>query len=124
MARTLLFGAALAAAALTATATHAEEHEVLILGSGFFPGVVYADPGDTIRFVNVSDDQQYLIGDGDRWAIGPISNDGEQVLNVIPGLLNRFVSTTDPDKEYDDFNGENQPAAPIGVMNYGNPPLG
>ncbi|MEO0939167.1 MAG: hypothetical protein AAFY38_13525 [Pseudomonadota bacterium] len=124
MARTPFFGALFSAAALCATATHAEEHEVLILGSGFFPGIIYADTGDTIRFVNVSDNPQYLIGDDDRWAIGPIANDAEQVLNVIPGLLNRFISTTEPDKSYDDFNGEDQPEAAIGTMSYGQPPLG
>lgn len=45
---------AASAACLTVfgTPSHAEQHEILILLTGYFPTITYLDPGDTIKFTN------------------------------------------------------------------------
>ena len=117
--------ALLAAATFTAASAQAEEREVLVLGSGFFPGIVYADAGDTIRFVNESDQTQYIIGSGDHWMIGPIGTEAEAEFVIPEGMRNLFVSTTDATAVWDDFDFEAvEPIVPNGVVNFGAPPLG
>ena len=83
------FGAVMAPAAFAdGAATH--EHTVMVLGESFFPRVTYAEPGDTVRFVNASDSEQSIVGKEDNWSVGPIAVEGEASFTVFSGMKNDF----------------------------------
>ncbi|SFE83056.1 cupredoxin domain-containing protein [Roseivivax sediminis] len=89
MRRTMM--AAIAAALwLTAGAVRAEEHEVVILGDGFFPGVVYAVPGDTVRFVNAGDGEAAATATDETWSTGVMPPAGEVMIEVVAGMSKPF----------------------------------
>ncbi|MEL7099532.1 MAG: hypothetical protein AAGM84_11945 [Pseudomonadota bacterium] len=122
MARSL-FLVPLVAASVMATPAAAEQHEVLILDSGFFPIVTYVDAGDTIEFVNETSGPRYLIGDDNLWVVGPISGGSSATITIPQGMKNYFISA-DSVVDFEDYNGEDQPTAPRGIVNFGTPPLG
>lgn len=76
-----LAGAAALGIAAAATA-QAEEHSVVLTGFSYFPAVVYAQPGDTIRFVNESGEEQTVVGKDAGWVIGPLQNLEQGYLSV------------------------------------------
>lgn len=68
---------------MTAAATaQAEEHAVLVTGYSYFPAVVYAQPGDQIRFINGSGEEQTVVGKDAGWTIGPLQHQEEGTLLV------------------------------------------
>lgn len=84
---------ALAAAALFAgTVAQAETHSVLIVDGGFFPPLVYVQPGDDIEFVNNSEAVQIITGEGEAWTSGQIDLDGSFVLAVNDEMPQSFVA--------------------------------
>jgi len=122
MARSLYF-APMILAGLVAAPAAAEQHEVLVLGTGFFPGVIYANTGDTIRFVNESEATQYLIGDDNIWTIGPISP-GAEVTFTIPHGMTHYFSSADTIATFDDTNLEGARNRPPAQGNSRRPPPG
>lgn len=84
---------AIAAAALFAgTAAQAETHSVLIVDGGFFPPIVYVQPGDEIEFVNNSEAVQIISGEGEAWTSGEINLDGAFVLEVNDEMPQSYVA--------------------------------
>lgn len=77
--RTLLTAAILLG---TASAAHAEEHIIVMTGFSYFPAKTYADPGDSVRFVNESGESQTVVGADSGWMIGPLNDQEEGVLVV------------------------------------------
>ncbi|XDA97213.1 hypothetical protein AB1M95_13970 [Sulfitobacter sp. LCG007] len=86
-------GACVAAAVLAGAATlgsadqvpepgTAAEHVVIILTGGYFPEVVYARPGDTIRFVNESGREHVVTAYAPGWTTGIIEPGQEMVVPV------------------------------------------
>ena len=63
-------------------AAQAEEHTVVVTGFSYFPAVVYAQPGDTIRFVNESGEEQTVVGKDAGWIVGPLQDLEEGHLTV------------------------------------------
>ncbi len=64
----------------------AEEHYVLIMGEGFFPATSYVAEGDTIRFINSSEDQTITVSANDEsWTSGSLgSSDFFQIQRTEP----------------------------------------
>ena len=84
---------ALAAAAMFAgTAAQAETHSVLIVDGGFFPTVVYVQPGDQIEFTNNSESVQVITGASDSWTSGEIDLDGSFLLSVDEEMPQNYVA--------------------------------
>jgi len=84
----------------SATAAHAAEHTILILPDAYFPAVTYVDPGDTIRFHNISGGEHNIIAKNNAWEIGPISHGGEHYMVMQQGVQNTFF-----DKDATDGDG-------------------
>lgn len=62
-----------AAVSFVAGAAQAGTHSVLIMDGGYFPEVIYVQPGDSIVFENMSASAHRLVGQGDAWTSGDIS---------------------------------------------------
>jgi plastocyanin len=91
----------------------AEEHTVIFLGQAFFPSVAYVKPGDTVKFVNGSPTETYVVAEGNEWWIGPIDPNGQDAVQVTGTMeLQFFASDTsgadmdeqDADNTHDDVN--------------------
>ncbi|WP_299622475.1 hypothetical protein [uncultured Tateyamaria sp.] len=85
---------ALAAAATMAigTVAHAAEHNILILPDAYFPAITYMEPGDTVRFTNVSGSNQSIIAKNNDWVIGPIAPDSEVTMVIETGVQKTFYN--------------------------------
>lgn len=68
-----------------ATPVTAAEHEIIMLGSSFFPTVSYVDAGDTLRFINESDTALTVTAAGGLWTTGEIASAAEALI-VVPSL--------------------------------------
>lgn len=85
-----------AALTMAAAPVLANEHVVMVYSDGFFPTTSYVQPGDTVRFINLSEVEESVFSlnmvptedpdDGDAevevWAIGPIAIEDEVVVEV------------------------------------------
>ncbi|WP_415921623.1 hypothetical protein [Tateyamaria sp. SN6-1] len=87
MLRATFIGTAMAVISL-ATAANAAEHQILILPDTYFPETTYLDPGDTIRFINVSGDEHTIIAANEAWTIGPL-NAEEEFTMVVDSEIER-----------------------------------
>lgn len=81
-----------AAATLIGSAAQAETHSVQIMDGGFFPPLIYVQPGDQIEFINSSEAVQVITGDAESWTSGEISVDGSYVLALDDTMPRNFVS--------------------------------
>lgn len=117
-----LAGATILGIAAAATA-QAEEHAVVVTGFSYFPAVVYAQPGDTIRFVNESGEEQTVVGKDAGWVIGPLQNLEEGTLMVDQETELAFYSAYQEDGEQDGDGvaAEDDPDAEYG--SYENAPI-
>jgi plastocyanin len=95
-------GLALAASVSIATAAAATEHNVLILPDAYFPQVTYIEPGDTVKFTNVSGSNQSIVAKNNNWVLGPIAPDGQMTIVMDTGVQTTFYNAdaTDSDGEY------------------------
>ena len=82
-----------AAATMIGSAAQAETHSVLIMDGGFFPPIVYVQPGDDIEFTNSSDAVQTIFGAAESWTSGEIDIDGTFVLSLNDEMPQSFVAT-------------------------------
>lgn len=87
----------------------AAEHEVLMMGNGYFPDYVYPELGDTIVFRNASDIAMSATATDDSWTTGALQPGAAAQLLVAEGMTQTFRDTVQPDN----------PAA--GVIDYINP---
>lgn len=85
---------ALAAFLGTASPALAEEHIVMMFGDGFFPEILYIDEGDTVRFVNATEEMQVATATDDSWTTGSLGIEGEAVLTIIPGMQQVFFANS------------------------------
>lgn len=60
----------------------ADEHIVIVTGFSYFPSITFAQPGDTVRFVNQSGASETVVGRDTGWVIGPLADleEGELVV--------------------------------------------
>lgn len=70
----------------------AEEHTVILTGFSYFPAITYAEPGDTIRFVNQSGESETVVGRNSGWLIGPLADSEEATIIVTEETELAFFS--------------------------------
>ena len=92
---------------------------LLLTGFAYFPGVIYAHPGDTVRFINESGQEQTVVGKDADWVIGPLGDNEEASIKINAGMELLFFAAHDDD---DDFGTYEQ--APVRAeITFENPPL-
>lgn len=105
-----------AVAALTfGTAARAAEHNILILPDAYFPAITYIQPGDTVRFTNVSGLNQSIVAKNNDWTIGPIAPDAEATIVVPTGVQKTFYNA--------DLTNEDGTYSVVGKMSFSAAPL-
>ncbi|MHA6346129.1 cupredoxin domain-containing protein [Roseivivax sp. CAU 1761] len=77
-------------AAWTAGPALAEVHEVLMLGTGYFPGTVYPVAGDTVRFVNKHAVPMAATAIDGTWSTGPLATGEAAEIAVTPLLSGAY----------------------------------
>lgn len=78
----LTAGALSLAMAGPALAQEYNEHIVIVTGFSYFPAITFAQPGDTVRFINQSGDAETVVGRDTGWVIGPLQDQEEADLVV------------------------------------------
>lgn len=93
----ILMGAAVSAAALTATAgsTAAENYQILMMDYAFFPEISYVQPGDTVTFVNMSGITRVIEAKNGSWSTPEIADGGEATISIEQGMMNTFKTKID-----------------------------
>lgn len=93
----ILMGAAVSAAALTATAgsTAAENYQILMMDYAFFPEISYVQPGDTVTFVNMSGITRVIEAKNGSWSTPEIADGGEATISIEQGMMNTFKTNID-----------------------------
>lgn len=125
-----LAGAATLGIAAAATA-QAEEHAVVLTGFSYFPAVVYAQPGDTIRFINESGEEQTVVGKDAGWVVGPLQDLQEGMLTVdqetelaFYAAYQEFVDLDgDGENDLDKDSGTGNDTVPQDYGSYENAPI-
>lgn len=80
-------------AALFATHTAAAtEHTVLILPDAYFPQITYVSSGDSVRFVNMSGQEQDVIAEDEAWAIEDIQDTSDAVISITSDMAATFYN--------------------------------
>jgi plastocyanin len=107
---------------VAASAAQAEEHAVVVTGFSYFPAVVYAEPGDTIRFINESGEEQTVVGKDAGWTVGPLADMEEGTLTVDQETELAFYSAY---AEFVDMNGDgvSDPGSETDYGSYENAPI-
>ena len=106
------------------SAAHAEEHMVVMTGFSYFPDVIYAKPGDQVRFVNRSGEDQIVVGREMDWTVGPLANDGDGVLQVSQSTELAFFAAYEDggDGDDDDAYGNYEDAPIKATITFAPPP--
>ncbi|SEO18053.1 hypothetical protein SAMN04490248_102139 [Salinihabitans flavidus] len=90
-----------AAAALTVMVgvmpLQAAEHQILIMGDGYFPDVAFVDPGDTVQFVNVTDLAGMATATDASWDSGVLEQNESFTLSVTEETHLEFANGADPE---------------------------
>lgn len=85
----------LAAGLLSLTLTTpalADEHIVIVTGFSYFPAITFAQPGDTVRFINQSGRTETVVGRDTGWVIGPLDDLEEGELTITEETELAFFS--------------------------------
>lgn len=91
MKRATILGAVVASMT-AATSAQATEHVVMILPDAYFPEITYLDPGDTIRFVNISGETHFTVAKNADWWVGPIGPEEERTISIDGDMQKEFYS--------------------------------
>lgn len=78
----------------SAGAAHANEHVIIVLGSAFFAYNTDVEPGDTVRFVNVSGTTMRLEHADGNWVADPLKEGQEMVLQVNKDTTGKYYGWT------------------------------
>ncbi|MEL6888206.1 MAG: hypothetical protein AAFO86_05795 [Pseudomonadota bacterium] len=89
MTRAMIIGTAVSMLGL-ATVASAAEHDILILPNTYFPETTYLNPGDTVKFINMSGDEHTIIAANEAWTIGPLGADQDHTLVVDSEIERTF----------------------------------
>ncbi|THH37118.1 hypothetical protein E4Z66_09300 [Aliishimia ponticola] len=104
-----------AVALCIASVAHSEEHRVVLTGFSYFPSVVYAQPGDSVIFINESGEEQTVVGRDTGWVVGPLGDQQEGQLTINEETELAFFAAyaaeedddtdeTSPNSEYGDYD--------------------
>ncbi|MGR3503794.1 hypothetical protein [Pseudaestuariivita sp.] len=88
------FTASLAVAVLMGSAAPVagDEHVVAMLGQGFFPMNVYLQSGDTVRFMNFTNNVQVAAADDGSWTTGEVAAGADHVVTILSGMRQTFLA--------------------------------
>lgn len=100
------------------SAAQAEEHLVVLTGFSYFPAITFAQPGDTVNFINESGEEQTVVGKDSGWTIGPLAAEEQGSLTVTEETELAFFAayTVEPEEGAD-------PAAEPEEGTYENAPI-
>lgn len=100
---------------VVATPLAAEEHYVLLMGTGYFPDYVYPEVGDTIKFVNASIYPMSATAVDLSWDTGVLLPQETVTIEVFDGMKQTFNNVVDTN-----YDGNGQPIGTnaIGVIEY------
>lgn len=65
-----------------ASAVQAEEHTIIMTGFSYFPTITYAQPGDTVTFVNESSEELTVVAKDSGWFVGPLQDEETGHLQI------------------------------------------
>lgn len=89
---------------LTASAAAAEEYEILIMETAFFPEVTYVDVGDTVIFVNMSGESRMIKSENDEWFITAMA-EGESATLAVTADTDTTFEAVQADVDSTDGSG-------------------
>ncbi|MFZ5964952.1 cupredoxin domain-containing protein [Thalassococcus sp. BH17M4-6] len=113
---------AVLAALVVATPSQAEEHYVVMLDTGYFPDVVYPEPGDTIRFYNQGELPMSATAVDGSWSTGVLLPEQDYILLVEEGMKAQYDNSLDIVADPATATGEaGQVVEAIGTIDYLNP---
>ncbi len=121
MVRNWYLAGAAALSIATVNAANAEEHFIVVTGFSYFPAVTYAQPGDTIRFVNESGEEQTVVGKDAGWVVGPLQNLEQGELTVDQETELSFYAAYEDGGAEEPVGGGEDPAVDYG--SYENAPI-
>ncbi|WP_299691614.1 hypothetical protein [uncultured Tateyamaria sp.] len=85
-----IFTGTVVTALIFATTAMAAEHNILILPDTYFPETTYLNPGDTVKFINISGDEHTIIAANEAWTIGPLDAEEEYSMVVDSEIERTF----------------------------------
>ncbi len=115
--------AAIAAAALSGTASSAsaEEYRILMMDYAFFPEISYLLPGDEVIFENISGSTRSVIASDASWVIDELSDGSTATLTIVENMPNDFLSLV-PGEAGDEVD-EDGNVQVVGRMNFSGAPV-
>lgn len=89
------------ATACWVSSAQAETHIIVLTGLSYFPAITYAQPGDTVIFINESGQSQTIVAKQADWTIGPLAIAEESSLQVTQETELQFypVNCTNPNDQ-------------------------
>lgn len=99
-----------------APVAQAEVHSVHIVDGGYFPADVYVAAGDSIQFINQSEDAHTVSGPEESWTSGAIGADGTFTLVLEDDTPLEFGGTWSDEENEEEFEI-------AGSFSYNPPPL-
>lgn len=88
-----LCAVAVATSFMATTAQADIVHTVLIMDGGFFPAVTYVKPGDSIHFLNNSEELITLASADESWVSEALATDDDYTLPITANTPLSFVAT-------------------------------
>lgn len=70
----------------------AENHTIVMTGFSYFPSVTYANPGDSVTFINESGEEQTVVGKDSGWFVGPLQAEETGTLSITEETELAFYS--------------------------------
>ena len=109
--------AAAIAALITAGAAGAalaETQEVMIFEEAFFPNVIYVEPGDEVKFLNLSGASRKVKALDESWESALVSTDASWSYTVAESSFLGFQAFASDDTTSEDY---------VGTLTFEAPPL-
>lgn len=103
---------------VVASPVAAEEHYVLLMGTGYFPNYVHPVVGDTIKFVNASAYPMSATADDQSWDTGIVLPNMSVTIDVVDGMKQTFRNSVTTNY---DGNGAAIGTDAVGVIEYTKP---
>lgn len=100
---------------LISTPVQALEHQILVLPDAYFPQTSYVSAGDTLIFINESEEAITVTSVDSQWTTGELVNLETSIIIVAAGMTTDFIH-----EGYEDENGD---PAVRGIISFIDAPL-
>ena len=100
---------------LISTPAQAAEHQILVLPDAYFPQTSYVSAGDTLKFINESEEAITVTSIDAQWTTGSLVNLEESVITVVVGMTTDFI--------HEGIEDENGDPAVRGIISFIEAPL-